>query len=175
MNRSFCLFGAFFIISASFNTASINIYAQDSRAGLGEMVSGLRSRAVVVNIDARVLGEEKAVVWNESNRKVTIPGSPVGIKLVGSNVVVEAQFTPFIRRQGSVLVAHGQIWYTEPGKGISYYTSIQTIPLEFGEPIYFFPLGTSNQFSSSIEIIITVNRNTAANGAEETPSKTEHD
>jgi len=169
MIRSFCLFGAFFII-----WANLNIYAQDSGGKLGEMVSGIRSRAVVMNIDARVLGEEKAIVWNETHSKTAIPGSPVGIKLVGSNVVVEAQFTPFIRRQGSVLVAQGQIWYNEPGKGISYYTSIQTIPLEFGEPIYFFPLGKSNQFTSSIEIVITINRNTAAN-ADETPSKTEHD
>jgi hypothetical protein len=170
MNRSFRLFGAFFIISAGLNT--IGIYAQDSRAGLGEMVSGLRSRAVIMNLEARVLGEEKAVVWNETHRKMAIPGSPVGIKLVGSNVVVEAQFTPFIRRQGSVLVAHGQIWYTEPGKGISYYTSIQTIPLEFGEPIYFFPLGAANQLGSSIEIIITVTRNT---NTEEKPTKTENE
>ena len=168
MIRSFCLFGAFFIISTN-----LNIYAQDSKGGLGEVV---RSRTVVMDIDARVLGEEKAIVWNETHRKTAIPGSPVGIKLVGSNVVVEVQFTPFIRRQGgSVLVAQGQIWYNEPGKGISYYTSIQTIPLEFGEQIYFFPLGKSNQFNSSIEIVITVNRNTAVNSAEEKPSKTEHD
>jgi hypothetical protein len=169
MIRSFCVFGAFFIISAS-----MNIYAQDSKGELGEMVSGLRKRAVVMDIDARVLGEENAVVWSETHRKIAIPGSPVGIKLVGSNVVVEVQFTPFIRKEGSVLVAQGQIWYTEPGKGISYYTSIQTIKLEFGEPIYFFPLGKSNQFNSCIEIIITVNRNTAAK-AEEASSKTEHE
>jgi hypothetical protein len=170
MNRSFCLFGAFFIISASFSVS-----AQDAHGGLGEMVSGLRRRAVVMDIDARVLGEEQVVVWNETHRKIAIPGSPVGIKLVGSNVVVEAQFTPFIRRHGNVLVAQGQIWYNDPDKGISYYTSIQTIPLEFGEPIYFFPLGASSQFSSSIEIILTVSRNTASNGAGETSSKTEHD
>jgi hypothetical protein len=169
MTRSFCLFGAFFIISAS-----LNIYAHDAKVELGEMVSGIRKRSVVMDIDARVLGEEKAVVWNETHRKTAIPGSPVGIKLVGSNVVVEAQFTPFIRREGSVLVAQGQIWYKEQGKGISYYTSIQTIPLEFGEPIYFFPLGKSNQSGYSIEIVITVNRNTAAN-ADEASSKTEHD
>jgi hypothetical protein len=170
MIRSFCLLGAFFIISAN-----LNIHAQDSGNGLGEMVSGLKKRAVVMDIDARVLGEEKEIVWNETHHKIAIPGSPMGIKLVGSNVVVEVQFTPFIRRQGSILVAQGQIWYNEPGKGISYYTSIQTIPLEFGEPIYFFPLGKSNQFNSSIEIIITVNRNTAANNAEETSANTKHD
>jgi hypothetical protein len=173
MNRPFCLFGALFIIYANFG-----IHAQDSKGGFGEMVSGLRNRAVIMDIDARVLGEENAVVWNETHRKTAIPGSPVGIRLVGSNVVVVVQFTPFFRRQGgNVLVAQGQIWVTEPGKGVSYYTSIQTIPLVFGEPIYFFPLGKSNQFDSSIEIILTVNRNTsdASKNSEETPSKPEHD
>jgi hypothetical protein len=125
-----------------------------------------------------VLGEEKAVVWNETHSKLAISGSPVGIKLVGSNVVIVAQFTPYIRRQGSVLAAQGQIWYTEPGKGISYYTSIQTIPFGFGEQIYFFPLGAYSQFGSSIgssiEMIITVNRNTAENNEGKTP-KTEND
>jgi len=169
MSRSFYLFGALLIIFTGFN-----VYAQDSAGGLGEMASGIRSRALIMNIDARVLDEKQVIVWNETNRKVAIPGSPVVVKLVGSNVVVEAQFTPYIRKQGSILVAQGQIWYNEPGKGIVYYTSIQTIPMEFGEPIYFFPLGKSNQFGSSIEIILTVNRNTAKN-AEETPLKAEHE
>jgi hypothetical protein len=169
MTRSLYLFSAFFIICAN-----LNVYAQDFKGELGEMGGGLRKRAVVMDIDARVLGEEKAVVWNETHHKTAIPGSPVGIKLVGSNVVVLVQFTPFIRKDGSVLVAQGQIWYNEPGKGISYYTSIQTIPLEFGEPIYFFPLGKSNQADYSIEIIIKVSRNTAAN-AEEASAKPEHD
>ena len=169
MTRSLYLFSAFFIISAS-----VNIYAQDSKSEFGEMSGGFKKRAVIMDIDARVLGEEKAVVWNETHHKTAIPGSPVGIKLVGANVVVLVQFTPFIRKEGSVLVAQGQIWYNEPGKGISYYTSIQTIPLDFGEPIYFFPLGKSNQSDYSIEIIIKVSRNTAVN-AEEASAKQEHD
>jgi hypothetical protein len=72
-------------------------------------------------------------------------------------LIVAAQFTPFIRRQGSsVLVAQGQIWIDIPNEGIRYYTSIQTIPLDFDEPIYFFPLGQSNQLDSFIEIRLTV-------------------
>ena len=173
MTRSFCLVGAFFIISAS-----LNIYAQDSKGELGEMVSGLRKRAVIMDIDARVLGEENAVIWNETHHKTAIPGSPVGIKLVGSNVVVLVQFTPFIRKEGSVLVAQGQIWCKEPGKGISHYTSIQTTSLVFGEPIYFYPLGNKpNQFDSIIEVIITISRNAASNTAQKNAnaSKTEHE
>lgn len=121
------------------------------------MMPGLRRRALVLDIDARVLEEEKVVIWNETHRKLATQGSPVGIKLVGSNVVIAVQFTPFIRRGGNVLVAQGQIWINDPVKGICYYTSIQTIPMEFNEPISFFPLGSSQQLGSSIEIILIVN------------------
>ena len=157
MNRSLFLFSAVFIFAAG---AQIN--AQDSQAGVA---SRFGRRALIIGIDARVLEEKEKkqeVAWEETIQKITIPGSPVGIKLVGSNVVVAVQFTPFIRRHGqNVLVAQGQIWIDDPNKGMSYYTSIQTIPMEFGEPIYFFPLG-SQQLDSSIEIILTVNLNTEA-------------
>jgi len=115
-----------------------------------------RRRAVVLDINARVLENEQNVVWSESHQKITIPGTPVGIQLVGSNVVVAVQFTPFIRRNNSVLVAQVQLGIKDPDHGISYHTSIQTIPIEFNEPILFFPLGQTGE-SSIIEIILTVN------------------
>ncbi|MDR0503432.1 MAG: hypothetical protein LBH16_08945 [Treponema sp.] len=144
-------FSALFIFAASGP-----IHAEDQQAA--DIMPGLRRRALMVDINARVLEEKQVVVWNENHTKLTIPGNPVGIKLVGSNVVVALQFTPFVRRGGQhLLVAQGQIWIDDPEKGICYYTSILTFPLEFGEPIYFFPLGSSQQLNSSIEIILTVN------------------
>ena len=125
--------------------------------------SDLRRNALIINIDARVLDEDKTVTWKQTENKITIPGRPVGINLVGSNVVVAVQFTPFIRRGQSVLVAQSQIWIENPEKGISYYTSIQTIPMELGEPIHFFPLGNSGQPNSSIEIILIVNPHETSN------------
>jgi len=149
--RSICLAGILV-----FFAAGINIDAQEN-ASSTEKSQGNRRRALVIDIKARVLEDAQTVIWNESHRKITIPGSPVGIKLVGSNVVVAVQFTPFIRRSGNVLVAQGQIWIEDPQRGMSYYTSIQTIPMDFDEPIYFFPLGTQHNLDSSIEIILTVN------------------
>jgi len=152
-NRSICLAG-FLIIFA----AGININAQENASSKDGDRSGNRRRALVLDIKARVLEDEQTVIWNESHRKITIPGNPVGIKMVGSNIVVAVQFTPFIRRSGNVLVAQGQIWIEDPQRGMSYYTSIQTIPMDFDEPIYFFPLGTAHQqLDSIIEIILTVN------------------
>jgi hypothetical protein len=165
MNRSLRLFSVFFLLAAS-----VHVYGEDpepiGRMPRHEMMPGLRRRAVVLDIDARVLEQaeqELVVIWNETHSKLAIPGSPVGIKLVGSNLVVAVQFTPFIRRHNqNVLVAQGQIWLDVPNEGIRYYTSIQTIPLEFDEPIYFFPLGQSHQLEASIEIMITVKPYTEA-------------
>jgi len=151
MVRSICLVSILLFISG------IALEAQEQQSSRTGMNPGLRRRALVMDINARVLTDDQDVVWNEVQRRIAIPGNPVGIRLVGSNIVVAVQFTPFIRRQGNVLVAHGQIWIEAPGGGINYYTSIKTIPMEFDEPIYFFPLGTTSQLNSSIEIILTVN------------------
>jgi len=150
MKRSFYLISVFFVFASS-----VLVHAQDRE--VGGMLQGLRRRALILDISARVLEEEAVIVWNENHRKLAIPGSPVGIKLVGSNIIVAVQFTPIIRREGNILVAQGQIWIEDPKQGIVYYTSIQTIPMEFNEPIYFFPLGTSSQLNPSIEIMLTVN------------------
>jgi len=155
MIRSLCLASVLLIFMAN-----APLEAQERASNVGSAQSqggGLRRRALVIDINARVLEDEKVVIWNETHRKVTIPGNPVGIKLFGSNIVVAAQFTPVIRRHGNVLVAQGQIWIEDEQGGISYYTLIQTIPMDFNEPIYFFPLGTTQQSDSAIEIILTVN------------------
>jgi len=153
MNRSLCFVSVFCIFAAS-----IHIDAQEHQASNAGTLPRLSRRPLVLNINARVLNQEQGVIWNETHEKITIAGNPVGIQMVGSNIVVSVQFTPFIRRRnGNVLVAQGQIWINDPDRGVNYYTSIQTIPMEFDEPIYFFPLGESQRLNSSIEIILTVN------------------
>jgi hypothetical protein len=164
MNRSLCL------ISVIFISVSSILSAQDQRISQDRVIPELRRRSLVIDIDARVLddvlttnpqGENQraqVVTWSETHQKITIPGTPVGIRLEGSNIMVAVQFTPFIRRHGNVnvLVAQVQLGINDPDQGFSYHTSLQTIPFEFNETIYFFPLGQSNG-SSSIEIILTVN------------------
>jgi hypothetical protein len=115
-----------------------------------ELMPGLREQAVVINIVARI-EENSQEVWNAASSKVTIPGKPVSIRLVGGNVVVAIQFTPYLREKDqNILVAQGQIWLVVPNEGISYKTTMQTIPLKFGEQIYFFPLGSVGPRGSSV-------------------------
>jgi hypothetical protein len=112
---------------------------------LEELPPGLKERAVVLDIVARVIEQDQEEVWQQVNSKVTIHGRSVGLKLVGANIVVAVQFTPYRQSNGTtILVAQGQIWVDVPNQGISYQTTIQTIPMEYGEPIYFFPLGSAD-------------------------------
>jgi len=112
-------------------------YAEDSSLNV---IPGLQDKAVVIDIVARVVERNQQEVWNSENSKVTIPGRPVSLKLVGQNVVVLVQFTPYRRDDGrQILVAQGQVWVNTEDQGIRYQTTMQTIPLDFGERIYFSP------------------------------------
>jgi hypothetical protein len=121
---------------------------------------GGRDNAVVLHLVTRVLDQDKTEVWNQDVNKVTIPGRPVGLKIVGDNVIVAVQFTAYPRRNGGVLVAQGQIWIEVPGEGIQYRTTMQTISLEYGEQVFFFPLGANTGANAHIEIQVDMTRYT---------------
>jgi len=169
MNRCLCLFGMLLAIRAY--TA-----AQDAEQAmpppgnetqnreefpLEDVLPVFKNQAVVLDINARVIEQDAQEIWHESHRRVTIPGRPVGIKMVGPNVIVALQFIPYLRRRGqSILVVQGQIWVDVPNQGIRYQTTMQTIPLAFNEPVYFFPLGSGNNphnpNEAKIEILLTM-------------------
>ena len=123
-----------------------------------EEFPGLSERAVTIRIISSIVEEDELVVWNTENITATIPGQPVALKLVGPNIVISVQFTPFLRPRGRhMLLAQGQIWMEIPNEGMFYHNTMQTIPFNFREQVYFFPLGSANPGSEArieIEIII---------------------
>jgi hypothetical protein len=146
--------GLLFMASAGgFSGNAGNLCAQESP---GAIMPGLRERAVVLNIVARIVEQDQEEIWNSNKSKVTILGRPVSLKLIGENVVVYVQFTPYRQENGrSLLVAQGQIWINVPNEGVRYQTTLQSIPMEFGEQIYFFPLGkvrSGNEASIEIQL-----------------------
>ncbi|MDR2743070.1 MAG: hypothetical protein LBB98_13085 [Treponema sp.] len=145
------------LLSALLAAAAGAVIAQE--LSLEELVPALKEQAVKMAIVARVVEQNQEEVWNSVNSKVTIPGRPVGMKLVGNNIVVAVQFTPYRQRNGrNILVAQGQIWIDVPNQGIRYQTTMETIPLEYGEQIYFFPLGSGkNPDEPRIEIQVEIN------------------
>jgi hypothetical protein len=156
MKRSFFLLSVFYFIAAGI---MLNAQNRQPAAAEGAVQQDAipRRQALDITIESRVL-EGQDVAWSEINSKVSMPGSPVGVQLVGSNIVVVVQFTPYVRRNDSVLAAQGQIWIADKDNSVTYYTSMQTIPFELGEPIHFLPLGPEH-LNPSIEIIITVKSN----------------
>jgi hypothetical protein len=110
------------------------------------MVHALRDRAIVLHMVTSVLENKDTVVWNSDSYKVTIPGRPVGLKVVGENIAVSVQFTAYPRRNGrGVLVAQGRVWIDVPEQGMQYKTVMQTVPLKYGEQVFFFPLGSGEE------------------------------
>ena len=108
-------------------------------------LESLIDQALQLNITARVLPPGENAVWNSESRKVTLPGRSVAVRLVGQNVRVDVVFTPYQKEDGAVLlVAQGQVWLSEaPEQKTKYLTTIQSIPVDWGEKVLFFPLGLS--------------------------------
>jgi len=137
--------------------------APGSRAEAQELLldelPALRDKALVLYITTKVAGNNQEV-WNAFNSKITIPGRSVGIKLVGENLIIAVQFTPYLRRRGKYdLVAQSQIWINIPDKGMSYKTNTHSIPLDVGEPILYFPLGSNSDSETPlIELNLTMYR-----------------
>ena len=155
-----------------FFTAWTSIAAQETTL---EELPGLRERAVLMRMVSRIVEQNEQIVWDSENTKVTIPGRPVGLKLVGSNLVVAVQFTPFLRQNGQhVLVAQGQIWVKVTDEGIRYYSTMQTIPLQFSEQVYFFPLGSmETQDEAQIEIQLVMEPYSGRRHSANTPREEE--
>jgi len=111
----------------------------------------LIDEALQLQITAKVLPPDQQPVWNSQSKKLTIPGRSVAVRLVGDNIRIDVVFTPYQEESGTLLlVAQGQVWFSEaPDAKTTYLTTIQSIPVSWGEKILFFPLGFSSEFSNA--------------------------
>jgi hypothetical protein len=98
--------------------------------------------------------------WRADSVKYTVPGTPVPFKLVGSNVAIIVQITPFeqVDGKGVTLIAQGQVWVRPPEGGLSYHTTVDTLSVEYGETVLFFPLGLGPAGKASMRLEISVLR-----------------
>lgn len=125
----------------------LSIYAEESK--LQEKLEKLLDEALQVNITAKVFPTNKEVSWNMEQRKLTIPGSAIKIRLEGENVRVIADLTPYqVGKDEFQLLVEGQIWLSEsPKKALRHLTStFKSIPISLGEKIRFYPLGISKEY-----------------------------
>jgi len=103
---------------------------------------------------------DKGADWQASSVKYTVPGTPVPFKFIGENVVIRVQVTPFSAGEGRslVLIAQGQVWVKPPEGGLSYHTTIESLAVEFGETVLFFPLGLDPAGNAPMRLEIAVLR-----------------
>jgi len=130
-----------------------------------ERVEELKEGSLAVKVHALVPGsgaeglQGTGVAWQEESVKYTLPGIPVGVKLVGTNLVVMTQVTPFDRGDGKLsLVAQGQVWARNARGSITYRSTLETVTLSLGETVFFYPLGVDAGGKSPLRLEISVSR-----------------
>lgn len=106
----------------------------------------LVDKAIRVEITARVTDDGRETVWNMELSRLTVSGKAVSVRLDGSNIVVLAEFTPYREEDGTyLLVAQGETLITTPeGRTVRYRPTVKSMPVNVGESVLFFPLGTGH-------------------------------
>jgi hypothetical protein len=134
--------------------------------GAQDIPDALKDKALVVRVTAIVpaaltgASASSTQAWQAGSVKYTVPGTPVPFKLVGSNVAIIVQLTPFEREDGKgvTLIAQGQVWVKPPEGGLSYHTTVDTLSVEYGETVLFFPLGLDPDGKAAMRLEISVVR-----------------
>ncbi len=142
--------------------SSFTIFCQD--LDLNAILNGLLSEALKINIAARVyLPNQEPLISLSNSTLTTIPGRSVAIKIQGGNLIIKAVLTPYkLEDDKLILVAQGQVWLTDNtvNNAIQYLSSFESIPINFGETILFFPLGISDEITNNeflnIELAIQI-------------------
>jgi hypothetical protein len=121
-----------------------------------DMLEFISDKALSVQIRLRLLDKDKEITWDAESAHITVVGRAVNIRLVASDVIIDSYITPFgDLGENLVLVANGEIWYTNPGveKGIRYESFIKSLPVKTGEKVIFFPLGVAVDSDTNIYTI----------------------
>jgi hypothetical protein len=123
--------------------------AADTEADTPDALRQLLASALSIHVTATILPPgalEDTPVWNAESTNLTLPGRSIKIRLDGDNVRIYLVCTPYMQEDGEVLLlAQGQVWFMEPtDKDNRYFSTFYSIPVSFGEPILFFPLGFSD-------------------------------
>lgn len=121
------------------------------------MPEALKDKALTVSISAYVPASGSAVTWQEQGLRYTVPGTPVAFRLVGANVVIVIQVTPYEEPKGRVtLVMQGQVWIKGENGALSYRTTLESVVVKYGERVLFFPLGRSADGRAPIYVELAI-------------------
>ena len=141
------------LLAAALALSAAAASAQDAITDIPE---AFRDKALAVRVHTTVLRPD-AEPWEDRSVKFTIPGTPIGIRLVSSDLIVYIQLTPYQGETGRLmLVTQGQVWIKDASSSVRYQTTLNTFPVAFGEKIWFYPLGIEGKGPAPIAVAITV-------------------
>ncbi|MFP4383015.1 MAG: hypothetical protein ACLFST_00705 [Spirochaetia bacterium] len=114
-----------------------------------EDLINLLGKAFSISLEITVKEGDDEAVWTLDVSRITIIGRSVSVRLVGSNILIAANLTPYQDRNDEDtinLVVQWQTWLTSAGEGVvEYKPAMRTIPLDLGESAMFFPLGSEQE------------------------------
>jgi len=132
--------------------------AQRAEPGTIESIPlSLRGEALAVSVRAMVSHPETQEPWQASERKYTVPGTPVSIKMMGSDVAVVISMTPYRTKDGSLfMIAQGQVWFRDVDGTVRYRSTVDTVGVNFGEKLLFYPFGVFADGKAPLRIELVV-------------------
>ncbi|MBP7096617.1 MAG: hypothetical protein KBC36_11060 [Spirochaetia bacterium] len=137
-------------------TLALSAAAASAQNAITDIPEAFRDKALAVRVHTTVLRAD-AEPWEDRSVKFTIPGTPIGIRLVSSDLIVYIQLTPYQSETGRLmLVTQGQVWIKDASSSVRYQTTLNTFPVALGEKIWFYPLGIEGKGPAPIAVAITV-------------------
>lgn len=113
-----------------------------------------KDTSLKVSIVTRVLEEDSTELWNMESSEVTVSGETIAVKLQGEDIVILAELTPYLLDDGSILLmARGDVFLSSDEDGLTYKTTMKSMPVDPGEKVFFFPLGVAFDSEENIYTI----------------------
>jgi hypothetical protein len=157
------LFAAGFTLAIGAQNLGDQVYETQSgvqRAEPGSIEAiplSIRGEALAVSVRAMVSHPENKEPWQASERKYTVPGTPVSIKMMGSDVAVVVSMTPYRTKDGSLfMIAQGQVWFRDSDGIVRYRSTVDTVGVNFGEKLLFYPFGVYANGEAPLRIELMV-------------------
>lgn len=117
----------------------------------------IRGEALAVSVRAMVSHPDTKEPWQASERKYTVPGTPVSIKMMGSDVAVAISMTPYRTKDGKLfMIAQGQVWFRDADGTVRYRSTVDTVGVNFGEKLLFYPFGVYANGEAPLRIELVV-------------------
>lgn len=124
---------------------------------LAAIPPAMLEEALSISIDASINIPGEDIKWLVKEVKYTLPGASISIKLYGSDSAIIFTLTPHKRKKPDLLlIAQGQVWFKNKDSGVGYRTSVESLSINYGEKVLFYPFGANPPEGSPLRVEIVI-------------------